>query len=39
MYQFVLLVIFFYNIGSEFTELIATRPITIHEFQATGMDC
>ena len=26
------------KIGSEFAELFATRPITIHEFHSTGID-
>ena len=27
------------NIWPEFAELLATRPITIHEFHSTGKDC
>ena len=31
--------LFIYNQWPEFAELFATRPITIHEFHSTGMDC
>ena len=27
------------NIWHEFAELLATRPITVHKFHSTGMDC
>ena len=31
--------LFFNNVRPEFDELIATHPITIHEFHSSGMNC
>ena len=31
--------LFINKVWPEFAELLATRPITIHEFHSTGMDC
>ena len=31
--------LFINNIWSEFVELLAMRPIDVHEFYSTGMDC
>ena len=31
--------LFIDDIWPEFAELLATRPIMIHEFHSTGMDC
>ena len=31
--------LFVNNISPEFADLLATRPITIHEFHSTGIDC
>ena len=31
--------LFIWNMWPEFAKLFYTRPITIHEFYSTGMDC
>ena len=31
--------LFINNVKSKFAELLASRPITIHEFHSPGMDC